>query len=91
MAVVLDTDIISYLHKQDSRAELYRPHLSNFPYAISFMTITEMRRWMLEHNWGTTKREKLEEYLSSFLIIFADDDLCSVWADVNISAKKNGA
>lgn len=90
MSIVVDTDVASFIFKRDTRAELYRNHLNRFPYFISFMTLAEMRRWALEQNWSATKREELEEYLSTYLIIFADDDLCSVWAEVISGAKRNG-
>lgn len=90
MAVVLDTDIVSYLYKEDSRAELYRPHLSSLPYVISFMTLAELRHWALGRNWGAKRIAELEDYLSTFLIVFAEDDLCRVWAEAMNSARKNG-
>ncbi len=90
MAVVLDTDIVSYLYKEDSRAALYRPHLSSQPYVISFMTLAELRHWALGRNWGAKRFAELEEYLSAFLVVFADDDLCRIWAEAMNSARKNG-
>ena len=33
-AVVVDTDIVSYLFKHDSRAESYRPHLTAVTHVI---------------------------------------------------------
>lgn len=31
MTVIVDTDVTSYFLKEDSRAELYRPHLLGLP------------------------------------------------------------
>ena len=90
MSFVVDTDVVSFTFKRDTRAELYRLHLNNPPYFISFMTLAEMRRWALGRNWGATRREELEEYLSTFIVVFADDDLCSLWAEAINSAKQNG-
>ena len=36
--IVLDTDVVSFLFKGDSRAQLYLPHLDNRQWFISFMT-----------------------------------------------------
>ena len=41
-AVVLDTDVVSFLFKDDTRAELYRPHLTDKLLVISFMTLAEL-------------------------------------------------
>lgn len=43
--VLLDTNIVSYLFKQDSRAFLYEPHLLNQELAISLMTVAELLQW----------------------------------------------
>jgi len=32
VAVVIDTDVVSYFFKRDTRAALYRPHLTDPPY-----------------------------------------------------------
>jgi hypothetical protein len=36
MAVVVDTNIVSFIYKEDTRAALYEPHLLNVPKFISF-------------------------------------------------------
>lgn len=38
MNVLVDTDVLSYTYKKDSRAALYEPHLKNNFLLISFMT-----------------------------------------------------
>ena len=58
--VVVDTDVISYLLKDDTRAEYYRPLLKDNVIIVSFMTIAEMDRWALVRQWGTTRRYHYE-------------------------------
>jgi tRNA(fMet)-specific endonuclease VapC len=58
-AAVVDTDVVSYLFRGDTRAELYRPHLTDRLLIISFMTLAELRRWALKYNWGRRRREAL--------------------------------
>ena len=36
MALGVDTDVVSFLYQRDTRAELYRPHLNDSPFIISF-------------------------------------------------------
>ena len=38
--VVVDTDVVSFLFKSDSRAKLYLPHLHRRQWIISFVTLT---------------------------------------------------
>ena len=39
--VIVDTDVVSFLLKGDTRAQAYRPHLQNKSLALSFMTLAE--------------------------------------------------
>jgi len=42
--VVVDTDVVSFLYKRDTRALLYTPYLDGKLTLISFMTIAELHR-----------------------------------------------
>ncbi|MGC2235014.1 MAG: PIN domain-containing protein [Pyrinomonadaceae bacterium] len=90
MAVIVDTDVTSYFLKEDSRAALYRPHLFGLPKMISFMTLAELRRWEIQNNWGAKRIQKAKSFLDEFGIIYADDKLCEIWAQIKSDAHKNG-
>ncbi len=87
---VVDTDVASFLFKQDTRAELYRPFLEGNLLVLSFMTVAELDRWALERNWGSARRARTEEYLRRFVIYPFDRALCRVWAEASYSARRNG-
>ena len=90
MAIVVDTDIVSYVFKKDTRSGLYEPHLIQVPKFISFMTLAELRRWKFQSNWGRAKNEKFEELLSDFGVIYADEELCNLWAKITNDGLKKG-
>lgn len=90
MPVVVDTDVISFLYKRDTRARLYEPHLSDPPFIVSFMSLAELRRWTLERNWGEQRRQELEGYLTRYLILHSDDLMCDRWAYAMNSARMQG-
>jgi predicted nucleic acid-binding protein len=90
VAIVIDTDVVSYLYKHDTRAELYRPHLNDPPFIISFMSLAELRRWALERNWSERRRRELEDYLARYLVIHSEDQICARWAEATKSARLNG-
>ena len=90
MPVVVDTDVVSYLYKNDTRASLYEPHLNDPPFIVSFMSLAELRRWTLERNWGERRRQELEEYLTRYLILQSDDQMCDRWAQAMNSARRRG-
>ena len=58
--VIVDTNVASFLFKEDTRAELYKPHLAGDTLAaISFQTRAELDQWAVFYNWGPTKRDEL--------------------------------
>ena len=65
MAVIVDTNVISYLFKRDTRAKLYDAHLREVTKLISFMSLAELYNRTLQNNWGSRRKEDLE---NSYLI-----------------------
>ncbi|HEV2708051.1 MAG TPA: type II toxin-antitoxin system VapC family toxin [Pyrinomonadaceae bacterium] len=90
MSRIVDTDVVSYLYKGDSRANLYYPHLFGQILVISFQTVAELRRWMLSANWGARRRQHLESRLQRYVVEHSSDALCTRWAEAMESAKRNG-
>lgn len=68
MARVIDTDIFSFILKNDTRAELYKPHLDGHFLFISFMSVAELERWAALNKWGQNKIDLLEKSLKRYLI-----------------------
>ena len=89
-SVVVDTDVVSFIFKGDSRADLYDPHLVGKLTIVSFMTIAELDRWALQHAWGEAKRARLGSFLQKYLFAFGDRALCHEWAEAVVSARRNG-
>ena len=90
MPLVLDTDVLSFLYKRDTRAKLYEPYLNDPPFIVSFMSLAELRRWTLERNWSDKRRQELEAYLTRYLILHSDDHMCDRWAQAINSARLRG-
>ncbi len=90
MSRVVDTDVVSYLYKGDTRADLYYPHLFGQILVISFQTVAELRRWMLSVKWGARRRQHLESRLQRYVVEHSSDALCARWAEAMESAKRNG-
>jgi tRNA(fMet)-specific endonuclease VapC len=75
--IVVDTDVVSFLFKADSRAQLYLPHLRNRQWLISFMTEGELEQWAVLANWGAKRVEWLRTFVGRFGIVPASHDLIS--------------
>lgn len=88
--VLLDTDVVSYIFKNDTRADLYLPHLVGVRPALSFMTIAELYRWALARNWGRPRRNALDRFLQSYMVYPYTRPLCLKWAEVVDQARRRG-
>lgn len=90
MSLVVDTDVVSFLFKQDTRADLYRPHLNSEMLVISFMTLAELEQWTIMARWGTKRRNDLLNYLRRYLVEPSSPQLCRLWAEVMDSGRRKG-
>jgi len=88
--VVVDTDVVSFIYKHDTRAEAYGPHLDGKLLLVSFMVIAELDRWALERNWGERRRHDLDNFMQRFTMIEVSRDLCRKWADATHGARLAG-
>jgi predicted nucleic acid-binding protein len=77
--VLLDTNVVSYLFKGDTRATAYAPLLQGHRLAISFMTVAELFEWATMRAWGQTRLTRLEQTLATYVIIPVDVELCRLW------------
>ncbi len=87
---VVDTDVLSFLFRNDTRAEFYRPYLSRGPRVISFMSLAEIEQWALDRNWGAARRARMRAHLHNFVVYPPDDALCRQWAAVRHAAQRAG-
>ena len=80
--LVVDTDVISYLFKGDTRADIYHPHVENSALLVSFMTVAELEHWALVRNWGQPTRQRMQAHLSAYTQIMPDSEMCRLWAEI---------
>ncbi len=88
--VVVDTDVVSYTFKRDSRARLYRPHLIGRTQVISFMTLAELLLWPRVNRWGKNRWDRLYRYLQAYEVRHSDEILCERWAAVVAESQAKG-
>src|SRR5687768_5663179 len=88
--VVVDTDVVSYMFKGDSRAAQYERHLVACAPVVSFMTLAELDAWADQRNRGARRRERLEQFLTSFAHHFPDRRLCRIWGAVTTAGRLSG-
>jgi tRNA(fMet)-specific endonuclease VapC len=81
-AVVVDTDVFSFIFKGDSRGHAYRPHLDGNVVALSFMSVAELYRWAFLRNWGIGRWSDLRTAIAKLVMVEPDDALCQIWAEL---------
>jgi tRNA(fMet)-specific endonuclease VapC len=89
-AVLVDTDVMSFIIRDQAHASLYRKHLDGRILAISFMTQAELLRWSVQNAWGDRRQAELLEHLSYSAVYRVDDELCDTWAWTMASAAWSG-
>jgi len=88
--VVVDTDVVSYLFKGDSRAALYQRHLTARAPVISFMTLAELDAWADQRHWSARRRERLDRFLTHFAHHYPDRRLCRIWGALTAAGRSSG-
>ena len=89
-SIVLDTDVVSFLFKGDTRAQIYLPQLQDRQWLISFMTEAELEQWALFANWSAKRTEWLRIFLRRTVIVPSSHDLVRKWAEAMVAARRAG-
>ena len=87
---VIDTDVVSFLFKNDSRAQLYLPLMRNRDLLVSFMTEAELEQWVLLAKWGVDRVRRFRVFMTGFASVPSSRDLILQWAGVMVAARANG-
>ena len=88
--IVVDTDVASYIFNWHSLAQHYADALRGSELILSFMTIAELRMGAISAGWGGRRRVLLEQFMRRFELVYADNDLCTVWARIRADARAAG-
>jgi len=88
--IIVDTDVVSFIFKRDTRGDLYASHLDASLGLISFMTIAELDLWAVSRNWGVKRKAELTDFLQRFAVIESSRQLCQAWADVCYQVRQSG-
>lgn len=88
--VVVDTDVASYIFNWHSLAQRYADTLRESELILSFMTIAELRMGSIQAGWGGRRRLLLEQFIRGFALVYADNNLCTVWARIRADARAAG-
>jgi tRNA(fMet)-specific endonuclease VapC len=88
--VVIDTNVVSYIFKRDTRGELYKPHIEGRLTMIAAQTFAELELMPLNNNWGSNRYRELHTYVKKFVFVEANKEISLLWAKVQAHAKRVG-
>ena len=88
--ILLDTNVVSFLLKEDTRAKTYAPYLEGRILMLSFMTVAELFQWAIIRNWGAQRMEQLELTLQAYTVLPFDLALCRKWGEVRAKCRAAG-
>lgn len=89
-ALLLDTNIVSYVMKGSPQAKLYENHLSGKTLAISFITVGELWAGAAYAQWGESKRKKLESAIRNYVVIPYDYLVAKTYGEIVAYRKRKG-
>lgn len=88
---LVDTNVVSYIFRRDTRALPYPPILAGFRHlAISFQTLAELRFWARKRNWERRRIADLALYLEPYSIVLASEDMTERWAQIRHQRERAG-
>jgi tRNA(fMet)-specific endonuclease VapC len=88
--IVVDTDVASYIFNWHPSAQSYIAALRGSELILFFMSIAEMRMGALAAGWGVRRRTLLEQFITGFGVVDADDALCTSWATLRANTGATG-
>ncbi len=81
--ILVDTDVVSFLLKGDSRAERYFEAIRGDQPVVSFMTAAELLAWAELRHWGARRRAELDRLLRQrYGVLGVDLGLAHEWARI---------
>ena len=81
-AVLVDTDVFSYIFKRDTRGDLYAKHLHGSHLHLAFSTVAELYRWAVRYGWGQVRVDDLRAAIGLYTILGWDEAVAWQWAHV---------
>jgi tRNA(fMet)-specific endonuclease VapC len=90
--VLIDTDVLSYLHNEHSLAAAYRAILAGRQGFVALQSVAEMRFGAILNGWGENekRRKALEDFLSVYTLISPDDETALHWAQLRAQVSRAG-
>ena len=81
-AVVVDTNIVSYIAQGSPSASYYRLRLLGHRVFISFQTVQELWFGAYKSQWGMSRTNALAELIQQYEVVWPDPDILQISAHI---------
>ena len=88
--VVLDTDVVSYIFRQDDTSVYYRQRIEGRRTVISFQTLEESWYGAYSHGWGDRRTNELARHLEQYQVIWPSVRLVEICAQLRSERRASG-
>jgi tRNA(fMet)-specific endonuclease VapC len=90
-AVLLDTDVFSYLARaHDTRGDAYRPYVKGKAVAISFITVGEIYFGVEKRKWTSKTLSTFLERLKAVVVVPYDIEVCIAYGKLKAGLREAG-
>lgn len=90
-ALLVDTDVFSYLWQGRLEAEAFRPVVEGTTLALSFTTVGELWYGAAKCGWGERRRGELQAALRPYAVLPYTRELSRVWGELKATLEATGA
>jgi predicted nucleic acid-binding protein len=90
-AIVVDTDVLSFLFNGDpTRGPRYMHLLQGHRLVVPFAVVGELLYGAAERGWGPSRRGRLEQFIARNPVEYPSYELCEIWAELRARARHLG-
>lgn len=89
-AVVLDTNVVSYIFDGDHRATYYERAIDGYNPSISFQSMEELIHGAYHKGWGLRRLTRLRRHLDRYTVVYPSRSLVMTCAEMRANQLRIG-
>jgi predicted nucleic acid-binding protein len=87
---LLDTNIVSYIFRRDSRAAPFIEYLKDHTPCIAAQTVAELHFGARRRRWGNVRYDELRRTIDRLVVLSIDKETAELWAELALQAQALG-
>ena len=88
--MLLDSNIVGYFFRGDTRAKAYERHLTGQTRYIAFVTLGELYRWLFLRPFSEPNKQRLLDYIQRHVVLPYDERIVWTWAELTATCRQTG-